>query len=229
MVRKSAKFVSYIRVSTARQGKSGLGLEAQQEAVSAHLEACGGKLVAEFREVESGKRSDRPELQKALATCRRHGATLLVAKLDRLARNVAFLSGLMESGVEFVACDFPSANKLTVHILAAVAEHEAAAISARTKAALAAARRRGVRLGNPGGWQAGGQRKGSKAGNAAKAKLADARAADIAPVIDEVRVAGAASLREIAAALNERGEPAPRGGQWSAATVQRTLARLDEA
>jgi DNA invertase Pin-like site-specific DNA recombinase len=130
-------FVAYYRVSTQRQGASGLGLEAQQEAVRGFTK--GGTIVAEVVEVESGKRNDRPKLAEALALCRKTKATLIIAKLDRLARNVAFVSNLMESGVDFVAVDFPQANRLTVHILAAIAEHEAAMISQRTRAALQAA------------------------------------------------------------------------------------------
>src|SRR6267378_4434800 len=141
-------FVSYYRVSTGRQGHSGLGLDAQRQAVQEYL---GGKpenqLVEEHTEIESGKRSDRPELQAALATCKRHKATLIIAKLDRLARNVAFIANLMESGVEFVAVDNPHASKLMLHMLAAFAEHEREQISSRTKAALAAAKARGVKLG----------------------------------------------------------------------------------
>src|SRR3954453_14706379 len=141
------KFVAYYRVSTARQGQSGLGLEAQRTAVEDFLDGGNWQLVAEVVEIESGKRSDRPKLQEALRLCRLHNPTLIIAKLDRLARNVAFISNLMESGVEFTAVDFPQANKLTVHILAAVAEHEAQMILARTKAALAAANARGRKLG----------------------------------------------------------------------------------
>src|SRR5271154_3347795 len=141
------KFISYLRVSTARQGASGLGLEAQREAVSRYLNGGHWQLVQELVEVESGKRNDRPAIAEALRLCRLHRATLIIAKLDRLARNVHFISSLMEAGVEFVAVDFPQANRLTVHILAAVAEHEASMISARTKAALAAAKARGVKLG----------------------------------------------------------------------------------
>ena len=138
------KFVAYYRVSTDRQGRSGLGLEAQRRAVLDFLDGGRWELVEEFQEVESGKRNDRPELARALAACRLHDATLIIAKLDRLARNVAFVSNLMESRVEFVAVDFPQANRLTVHILAAVAEHEREMISQRTRAALAAAKARGV-------------------------------------------------------------------------------------
>src|SRR5918997_3509645 len=143
------KFVAYYRVSTAKQGRSGLGLEAQQEAERNYLNGGSWQLVNEVVEVESGKRNDRPKLAEALRLCRLHGATLIIAKLDRLARNVAFISNLMERGEEFMAVDFPQANRLTVSILAAVAEHEAAMISARTRAALAEAKRRGVRLGTP--------------------------------------------------------------------------------
>ena len=138
------KYVAYYRVSTARQGQSGLGLEAQQSAVESFCEP-----IESFTEVESGKLKQRPELMRAIAACKRHKAILVVAKLDRVARNVAFVSTLMESGVEFIACDNPNANRLTIHILAAVAEDEASRISERTKAALAAAKRRGVVLGNP--------------------------------------------------------------------------------
>src|SRR5580704_1939364 len=148
----TGNFVAYYRVSTERQGRSELGLEAQQKAVRDHLNGGNWGIVAEFTEVESGKRSDRPQLAAALAACRLRGAKLIIAKLDRLARNVHFVSGLMESGVDFVAADFPQANRLTVHILAAVAEHEAKMISERTKVALAAAKRRGVKLG---GYRAG--------------------------------------------------------------------------
>ena len=131
------KFVAYYRVSTDRQGRSGLGLEAQQRAVSEYLHGGPWELVGEYTEVESGKRSDRPELAAALAACKKRKATLIIAKLDRLARNVHVISGLLESAVEFVAVDFPQANRLTIHILAAVAEHERDMISQRTKAALA--------------------------------------------------------------------------------------------
>ena len=141
------KHVAYYRVSTARQGRSGLGLAAQKHAVAEFLNGGDWKIVGEFVEVESGKKSDRPELAKALALCRLHGARLVIAKLDRLSRNAHFLLGLKESGVEFVAADMPNANQLTVGIMAVVAEDEAKRISERTKAALAAAKKRGTRLG----------------------------------------------------------------------------------
>src|SRR5580700_11372561 len=145
---KMASYVAYYRVSTDRQGASGLGLDAQRQAVARFIGA--GQLVAEFTEIESGRRhTNRPRLLAALAECRKRRAVLLIARLDRLARNVAFIANLMESGVDFVAVDMPTANRLTIHILAAVAEHEREMISQRTKAALAAAKQRGTRLGNP--------------------------------------------------------------------------------
>ncbi len=219
------KFISYLRVSTQRQGKSGLGLEAQREAVAGYLNGGRWTLVQEMIEVESSKRSDRPELAKALALCRVHNAKLLVAKLDRLARNVAFISALMESGVEFEAVDLPQANKLTVHIMAAMAEYEAAAISVRTKAALAAAKARGTQLG---GYRWEISRVAYK-GNANSARVrsekAAKRAADLLPVIESIRADGATSLHQIAAALNEKGILTARRGQWSAVQVQRLLSR----
>src|SRR3954453_2415545 len=168
------KFVAYYRVSTERQGRSGLGLEAQQEAVRAYLNGGSWRLVAEVIEVESGKRADRPKLAEALRLCRMHGAMLIIAKLDRLARNVAFVSNLMDSGVEFTAVDFPQANRLTAHILAADAAHEPKSISERTKVALAAAKARGVRLGgNRGSLTAEVSRRGSAAGVAARVAKAN--------------------------------------------------------
>jgi DNA invertase Pin-like site-specific DNA recombinase len=149
------KIIAYYRVSTAKQGKSGLGLEGQRAALETFASQQGATVVADYQEIESGKRSDRPQLARAVAHAKRSKATLVVAKLDRLSRNVAFLSTLLESGIDFVACDNPHANKFTIHILAAVAEHEAEAISLRTKAALEAAKRRGKKLGSarPGHWQ----------------------------------------------------------------------------
>src|SRR5437016_4640707 len=143
------KFIAYFRVSTDKQGKSGLGLEAQRKAVLDYLDGGRWSLVQEFVEIESGKHNERPQLTAALAACNKHRARLVIAKLDRLSRNLAFIAALMESGVEFVAVDNPHANKLTVHILAAVAQHERELISARTSAALKAAKARGKRLGNP--------------------------------------------------------------------------------
>lgn len=215
------RFISYFRVSTARQGRSGLGIEAQRHAVAAHL--TGRKPLAEFLEVESGRKSDRPMLAQALAACRVHRAVLVIAKLDRLARNVSFVSALMEAGVEFVACDFPQANRLTIHILAAVAENETRLISERTRAALAAAKARGRTLGGFRG-RAGTctDLQKARASRIAKAKQ---RACDLAPTIEQLRSDGAHSLRAIAAGLNSRRITAPRGGLWSAAQVRSVLKR----
>lgn len=207
------KFVAYYRVSTDRQGASGLGLEAQRAVVVSFV-AGKGELAAEFTEIESGRRSDRPELHAALAACQRQRATLVIAKLDRLARNVAFIAGLMESGVEFVAVDMPEANRLTLHILAAVAEHEREMISQRTKAALAVAKARGTKLGNP-------NPNLSVAIAARVARMAEARRA-VAPLIGRLRAQGM-SLRAIAADLNGRRIPTVTGCQWYASSVANVL------
>jgi DNA invertase Pin-like site-specific DNA recombinase len=218
------KFVAYYRVSTAKQGASGLGLEAQQEAVRSYLNGGRWQMVSEVTEIESGKRNDRPALANALALCRVHGATLVIAKLDRLARNVNFISNLMESGVEFTAVDLPQANRLTIHILAAVAEHEAVMISSRTKAALAAAKARGTRLGNPTSQIATWAGEGAQASVTVRKAKAAKRSADLLPMVREIQSSGAGSLRQIAAVLNTRGIPAARGGAWSAVQVRRVLA-----
>jgi DNA invertase Pin-like site-specific DNA recombinase len=217
------KFVSYLRVSTQRQGRSGLGLEAQRETVSSYLNGGNWTLIAELVEIESGKRNDRPKLAEALRLCRIHGATLIIAKLDRLARNVNFISNLMEAGVEFIACDLPQANRLTVHIMAAMAEHEAAMISARTKAALAAAKARGTELGGMRWNSSDIASKGSVASVQVRQATAAKRASDLLPMIEAIRTEGAASLRQIAGVLNERGIPTARGGEWSAVQVARVL------
>lgn len=221
----NSKFISYLRVSTERQGASGLGLEAQREAVAGYLNGGSATLIAEVVEVESGKRSDRPKLAEAIRLCRLHGATLVVAKLDRLARNVAFVSALMEAGIDFVAVDFPQANRLTIHIIAAVAEHEAAMISQRTKAALAAAKARGTKLGGSrGAVITDDARQASQAARKAKAK---ARAIDLMPVIEEIRACGVTSAYGIAQALTSKGIPTARGGDlWTAVQVQRVMTAL---
>jgi DNA invertase Pin-like site-specific DNA recombinase len=221
--RHNGRYVAYYRVSTQKQGRSGLGLEAQCQAVRDHLNGGAWKLIAEFTEVESGKRADRPKLAQALAACRLHRAKLIIAKLDRLARNVAFISNLMEANVEFEAVDFPQANRLTIHILSAVAEHEAKMISERTRAALAAAKARGVRLGGFRG-RAGTASDCAKARQARTTKAAT-RAADLVPLIRDIRARGATSLRAIARELNARGITAPRGGNWLAPQVAAVLAR----
>ena len=220
------RFVAYYRVSTDKQGRSGLGLDAQRSAVLGYLNGGDWSLVAEFVEVESGKRADRPQLAAALAACRLHGAQLVIAKLDRLARNVAFISALMEAGTEFVAVDMPLANRLTVHVLAAVDEHEAGMISARTKAALAEAKRRGVKLGNPQNLK--DRAKGTAISAQVRGAAAARRAADLAPMLRELHGQGL-SLRRIAAELDARGIPSPRGGEWSAVAVKRALDRAGVA
>ena len=221
------KFVAYYRVSTRRQGASGLGLEAQQKAVRDYLNGGRWQLVEEVVEVESGKRDDRPQLAHALDLCRAWRATLIIAKLDRLARNVEFTARLMNSGVEFVAVDFPQANRLTVHILAAMAEHEREMISGRTKAALAAAKRRGVKLG---GDRGGLNQKVRQAGNVGSAKVrgerAKERATSLMPVLARFRQQGIQTAQALARALNDEGVPTVSGrGQWQANSVQRVLRR----
>jgi DNA invertase Pin-like site-specific DNA recombinase len=184
-------------------------------------------LIAEYTEVESGKRNDRPRLAEALAACHLHRATLIIAKLDRLARNVAFVSNLMESGVEFEAVDFPQANRLTIHILAAVAEHEARMISDRTRSALAAAKARGVRLG--GFRSRAGTCNDLARARAARTDKAVQRASDLRGTILEIQNSGAHSLCGVASGLNQRGITAPRGGNWCSAQVKRVLSRLTTA
>jgi DNA invertase Pin-like site-specific DNA recombinase len=218
----NGKFVSYLRVSTARQGASGLGLEAQRAAVTGYLNGGRWMLLQEIVEVESGKRNDRPALAAAIRLCRKHRATLVIAKLDRLARNVAFISNLMESGVEFVAVDMPQANRFVVHILAAVAEQEAEATSKRTKAALAAAKARGTKLG---GRRVSAERFAEigAVGREIRTQNAKALRAELLPTIAQIQAAGAISLRQIAGELNTRGISTARGGEWSAVQVQRVL------
>jgi DNA invertase Pin-like site-specific DNA recombinase len=219
------KWISYLRVSTDRQGKSGLGIEAQRTAVADYLNGGNWSLVKEFVEVESGKRTDRPKLAEAIKACRVYGAKLVIAKLDRLSRDAHFLLGLEKAGVEFVAADMPSANRLTVGIMAMVAEEERRMISKRTKDALAAAKRRGTKLGGDRGVVP--SRKSRILAVEALQARANSRAADIAPIIAELQAAGAESLRAIAEGLNDAGIPTARGqGKWSAIQVQRTLARI---
>lgn len=213
------KYVAYYRVSTQQQGRSGLGLQAQRNAVMDYLNGDGWELMDEFTEVESGKKADRPELAAALALCKKQKAKLIIAKLDRLARNVHFISGLMESGVDFVAVDMPQANRLTVHIMAAMAEHEREVISQRTKAALAAAKERGVKLGNP------KLDKARPSAWEANKTQAQRRAEGVLPLIQGIRAAGIDTLVGIAAALNARGVSTPRGGRWHASSVRNVLRR----
>ena len=219
------KFVAYLRVSTARQGKSGLGLEAQREAVRQFVVSRAGCIIApEFVEVETGKRNDRPELLKAINRCRVTGATLVVAKLDRLSRNAAFLMTLRDSGVQFVAADLPEANTMTVGVMALVAQHEREAISARTKAALAAAKARGRKLGGrrPGAGNVGRyQRQGMKAAQAKAAERLALVAEDIRRLTGE-----GLSLNAMAARLNAMEIRTSRGCEWTATAVKRAVERL---
>jgi DNA invertase Pin-like site-specific DNA recombinase len=212
------KFVAYYRVSTAQQGQSGLGLDAQRDAVMRYLSNGGWPPLAEYTEVETGKGANaldrRPQLQAALAFARKHKATLIIAKLDRLARNVAFISEMMEAKVEFIAVDNPHATRLTLHILAAVAEHERDMISQRTKAALAAAKARGRVLGA----------NGHVLADQNKAEAVDR----LAPIAERLRAfkAEGLTLRRIADTLNADGIASPGGASWHPGNVQRALARI---
>lgn len=209
-------FISYLRVSTGRQQVSGLGLEAQREQVAAYIQRVGGQLLAEHIEVESGKVRDRPVLVKSIARCRAAGATLAIAKLDRLARSVAFIASLMEAGTDFVAVDMPFANKLMLHLMAAFAEHERGEISARTKAALAAAKARGVQLGSHGRVLA-------------EQHAGEARAwsEQFRGPVAVIRSKGAGTVRDVASRLNEAGYRTRNGQTWGPSTAYRLLHRLD--
>lgn len=218
----NGKFIAYHRVSTQKQGASGLGLEAQQVAVAAYLNGGPWELVAEFQEVETGKGADalakRPQLRAALDACRKYSATLIIAKLDRLARNVHFISGLMVSKVKFVACDMPEANELTIHIMAAFAEHEAKRISQRTKDALAVAKSRGVVLGRSGPANL-------RPNVEERQRAANAFADRLRPTLCDMKARGL-SQRGMVAELNSIGVPTPNGSTWHLAQVQRVLRKL---
>lgn len=227
-LKPALRYVAYYRVSTAQQGRSGLGLEAQREAVRLFLDGSAGALAEEFMEVESGKHAARPQLARALDACRLTGAVLVIAKLDRLSRDAHFLLGLEKAGVEFVAADMPNANRLTVRLMAVIAQEEREMISARTKAALAAAKARGRKLGG----NRGGPKVDSAAGRAARTRAADDYARQVGPIALEASRA-AASMRgygHAAAVLTARGIRTPRGGKWTRAAVrslvQRYLAQL---
>lgn len=220
------KIVAYHRVSTVKQGLSGLGLEAQTRAINTFAKERGCTLIESFTEVESGKRNDRPELHKALHLAKVTGATLVIAKLDRLSRNAAFLLTLRDSGAKFIAADMPDANELTVGIMALVAQQEREAISKRTKEALAAAKARGVKLGNPNG--AAAIRRANKGnGEALRAikSSADRFALDLMPVINTLKDEGVTSIGAIAAELNKRGILTPRARCWYKSSVKNLLAR----
>lgn len=229
-------YVAYLRVSTAKQGRSGLGREAQEATINAFLREGDRLLQPPYEEIESGKRDDRPELVKALNRCKLTGATLLVAKLDRLSRNVAFIATLQEAGTKFVAADMPEANELTIHIMAAMAQHERKAISRRTKDALAAAKARGTKLG---GWREYGEEHplhgqarqpvDHTLGTAAKQEKASAFNASVRQAISEIQAEGATSLSHIAQALNEQGVRTRRGGRWQATQVARVMRAAEAA
>ena len=225
----SGAFIAYYRVSTAKQGASGLGLEAQRAAVAAYLNGGDWRIQAEFTDIESGRRSDRPELERALAAARLHRIPIIVAKVDRLTRSVAFLSRLLEAGADVRFADLPQiegpTGRFMLQQMAAVAELEAGMISSRTKAALAAAKARGKKLGGNRGAKL--STKAQAAGRAVVVERADKRASDLSSTITEIQSTGAASLRSVAAILNGRGIPTARGaGRWSAVQVSRVLARL---
>lgn len=214
----SKQWVGYYRVSTQRQGLSGLGLEAQKHAVALFIAGRGGTLVEEFTETESGRKNNRPQLKEALELCRKKKASLVIAKLDRLARNVHFISGLMESGVEFLAVDQPTKDRFMLHIQAAFAEEEARRISERTKAALQAAKRRGVDIG------ATGRARAKKL-----KKEAEAKAQDYTSLIRALQGMDIIKVREIRDVLNEVGIASPGGGKWHLPNTHRLLKRLRES
>jgi len=219
MLMISSKRIAYYRVSTTAQGVSGLGLEAQRKAVR---DFNGGDLIEEFTEVESGKRNDRPQLEAALAACRKHKATLLVAKLDRLSRNASFLLKLRDSKVDFKAVDMPEADRFTVGIMALVAEREAETTSKRTREALAAAKARGVKLGNP---HQQSREEAGRLGRDVVMAQANKFAENVLPIIDAIRTSGIKTLQGIADSLNARGIQTRRGGDWHPMTVRNILKR----
>ncbi len=220
-------FISYLRVSTQQQGRSGLGIEAQRETVTNYLNGGDWKLLGEYVEVESGKKEDRPRLQAALDRCKLTGATLVIAKLDRLSRDAHFLLGMQKSGVHFVCADMPDANSFTVGIMALVAQQEREMISQRTKAALAAAKARGVHLGCPNG--ARHLRKfGNELGVKAIKSNADARAESLRVTVRNIQRGGITSFAGIAQELNAQQIKTARGGKWHPSSVKRLLERLEQ-
>lgn len=224
--------IAYYRVSTKKQGQSGLGLEAQEAAVKSYAHQTGATIKASYIEVESGKRADRPQLARALSHARRNKATLCVAKLDRLSRNVQFLATVMNAGTDFVACDMPSANKCMLHVMGAIAENEAKAISERTRAALQAAKLRGTLLGSarPGHWNGNEENRlaGLQKARVAAVKVRRAKAAeaytDLIPAVQAMKTDGL-SLRAIADELSKQGHTTRRGKPWNAVQVSRVLQR----
>lgn len=222
------RVAAYYRVSTDKQGRSALGLDAQRQSVRALCEARGWEIVSEFTEVESGKRNDRPQLNAALDHARLTGAKLVVAKLDRLSRDAAFTLQLRNSGVDFTCADNPDVNRLTIGLLAVINEDERERISERTKAALAAAKARGVRLGNPNGAEALRKAgKGNQASVAAIQSNAQRFAEGLRETIKTIRETGGSSLPAIAKQLNDKHMRTARGGRWHASSVRNLLQRLD--
>ena len=221
------KIVSYLRVSTAKQGQSGLGLEAQKTAIEAYVTSKQAEVLKEFIEIESGKNNERPKLAEALHLAKVTGATLVIAKLDRLSRNALFLLALRDSGVDFVATDLPDANRLTVGIMALIAEQEREAISKRTKDALQEAKKRGQKLGNPNG--ASALRRANKGNSASLTVIkanADKHATPLKSVIEFLASEGIVSLGAIATALNDRSMKTVRGGAWHKTSVSNLVRRL---
>jgi DNA invertase Pin-like site-specific DNA recombinase len=226
MTKQPTRYVTYYRVSTERQGRSGLGLEAQRAAVEQFMHANGPRSeLATFTEIESGKHADRPELAKALLRCRQTHATLLVAKLDRLSRDAAFLMTLQQGAVKFVCADMPEANEAMIGFMAVMAQYERQMISTRTMAALAAAKARGQVLGNP--KRMPGNRQSAALASTVNAARAAARAADLRDVIADARSQGKTTLREMAEHLTSLGIPTARGSTWTATAVSRVLVKLD--
>lgn len=222
------KIVSYIRVSTDKQGRSGLGLEAQRAAIAAYAQSTNATVIEEYQEVESGRNNARPELEKALRMARVHGAKLVIAKLDRLSRNAAFLLKLQDSGADFTACDMPDASPFTVGIMAVLAQQESKMISDRTRAAMQAAKARGQVFGNPNGGAALRRSdKGNSASRRVAADNADRFAHDLSDVLTDIESRGITSLSGIANMLNKRGIRTARGGKWYASTVSNLRKRLE--
>lgn len=220
------KFVGYIRVSTAKQERSGLGLEAQRQTINNYLNGGSWELLSEYVEVESGKNNERPKLKQAIDHCRMTGAILVIAKLDRLSRDLHFIATLQKSNVKFVSCDMPEANEFTVHIMAAMAQQERKMISQRTKEALQAAKARGVKLGNPQNLSTEAANKGRKLGDVARIRKANQFASDVYPLIQSHQEQGS-GLRQIARLFNEQGILSARGktGSWTPTAIKNIVSR----
>jgi len=228
-LRTDQRFVAYLRVSTQKQGASGLGIEAQRHAVTAYLGRIpDAVLLQEFVEIESGKNNDRPMLEQAMEHAMLTGATLVIAKMDRLSRNANFLTGLADRGVRFVACDMPEANELVVGIMAQIAQYEVRAISERTKAALLAAKARGTKLGNP-KWHLNFAAKSNKASTDSQRRTAQLRAERLRNKLETVRNAGHTTLQAIATEFERQGITTARGGKWHPTAVSRLMNRLNES